>query len=250
MEYTLDAILEVGRGMVENGTDVRKVEDSLRRMISSYGISLKEVFVLNTVAIVTIKDLDGQIKTQVKRINTTRTDLGRYEDFNSLSRYIVSYQPDHRYIQDKIKDIRKVDKDNFIYYKIGYSLSPACFTIFFGGNIKDAFVSGIIGYVIYLLNIYIRKENSNKVIFTLFSSMISATIALIFSLILIGINIDKVMIGDIMLFIPGLAIINAVKDMFYGDIIAGLFGFIESIIVSLAIVAGFGLPSYLLGGVI
>ena len=41
---------------------------------------------------------------------------------------------------------------------------------------------------------------------------------------------DKIMIGDIMLLIPGIAITNSIRDMLMGDTIAGIMRLIESIL--------------------
>ena len=47
------------------------------------------------------------------------------------------------------------------------------------------------------------------------------------------------MIGDIMLIIPGLMLINSVREMLCGDIMSGLLRLLESVIISMAIACGF-----------
>lgn len=251
MENLVESILSVARGMVKSGTDVRKVEDSLKRMFNAYNITTIEVFVLSTVAIATVRaNENDKIITQIKRIDKTSTDLSRFEDYNSLSRYIVSNAPDYEYINKEVEKIQN-EKINSKYVDVsGYVVGTTFFCMFFGGNFIDAIASGIIGFLIYLMNTYLRQDTSNKVIYTLFASIVSGSVAYFFVKIGLGQNIDKIIIGDIMLFIPGLVILNAVKDMFYGDIISGIFAFVESIIIAMAIVAGFAVPSFLFGGMI
>ena len=58
---------------------------------------------------------------------------------------------------------------------------------------------------------------------------------------------DKVIIGDIMLLIPGLAFTNAVKDIFIGDTISGVMRLIETILWAAALALGFALAGWLLG---
>ncbi len=48
----------------------------------------------------------------------------------------------------------------------------------------------------------------------LLQSFVSGCIALVFVHFGFGTHVDKVMIGDIMLFIPGLLLVSAVKEMF------------------------------------
>lgn len=51
-----------------------------------------------------------------------------------------------------------------------------------------------------------------------------------------------------MLFIPGLIVVNSVKEMFTRDIVTGLYKLIEAALITVAIAAGFGLSFVLFGG--
>ena len=65
----------------------------------------------------------------------------------------------------------------------------------------------------------------------------------------LGVQLDKVIIGDIMLFIPGLGIVNAVRDLLYGDIMTGFFRLVEAIIIAGAIACGIAMALLLFGGI-
>ena len=56
------------------------------------------------------------------------------------------------------------------------------------------------------------------------------------------------MIGTIMLLIPGMALMNSVRDMLNNNAINGLFSCIDAVLTAGAIAAGFGVPLILLGG--
>lgn len=55
----------------------------------------------------------------------------------------------------------------------------------------------------------------------------------------IGENLDKIMIGGIMLIIPGVALTNSVRDLLLGDVITGLLRLCESLLVAASVAAGF-----------
>ena len=63
-------------------------------------------------------------------------------------------------------------------------------------------------------------------------------------------DVDKVLIGNIMLLIPGISFTNALRDLFVGDSIAGLLRTVEAILLALAIGAGYFLFVWLMGGVL
>lgn len=55
------------------------------------------------------------------------------------------------------------------------------------------------------------------------------------------------MIGDIMLFIPGLVIVNGVREFFYADILTGVYRLIEALLIAGAIAVGYAV-SLVIGG--
>ena len=54
-----------------------------------------------------------------------------------------------------------------------------------------------------------------------------------------GLQMDKIMIGDIMLMIPGLAMTNALRNMLVGNTISGTMRLAESLIWAAALAGGF-----------
>lgn len=63
-------------------------------------------------------------------------------------------------------------------------------------------------------------------------------------------NVDKVMIGSIMLLIPGIALTNALRDLFAGDTISGILRLLEALIQAGAIACGFALAVFLGGKIL
>ena len=55
-----------------------------------------------------------------------------------------------------------------------------------------------------------------------------------------GIKLDNIIIGGIMLLVPGLAITNAIRDTMSGDLVSGTARGVEAFLLSVAIAAGSG----------
>ena len=62
-----------------------------------------------------------------------------------------------------------------------------------------------------------------------------------------GDNVDKIMIGTIMLLIPGLSIGNSVRDMLSGETVSGFLRFGQSIILAAIIALGYGTAILFMG---
>ena len=61
---------------------------------------------------------------------------------------------------------------------------------------------------------------------------------------------NKIIIGNIMYLIPGIALTNSLRDMVSGDIMSGLLRLFDAVLVAAAIAAGYILAGQLLGGVL
>ena len=62
-----------------------------------------------------------------------------------------------------------------------------------------------------------------------------------------GLHMDTIIMGDIMLMIPGLAITNAVRNMLVGDTISGAVRLLESLIWAAALAGGFMMALAIVG---
>ena len=91
----------------------------------------------------------------------------------------------------------------------------------------------------------LKKLHINFFVLTMLCSVIGGLCANLFVSLGIGDYVDKISIGNIMLFIPGLAFTNAIRDMFKGDMVTGLIKFSESILLAITIALGFLLSGYL-----
>ena len=67
---------------------------------------------------------------------------------------------------------------------------------------------------------------------------VAALIALIAtSLSLVG-NMDTIIIGAIMILVPGIAITNAIRDTIAGDLVSGISRSVEALFIDIAIASG------------
>ena len=92
-----------------------------------------------------------------------------------------------------------------------------------------------------------RVHQQNKIIYTVVACFLAGLLAQACVGIGFGVNLDLIMIGDIMLFIPGLVIVNGVREFFYADILTGLYRLVEALLIAGAIAAGYAV-SLMMGG--
>ena len=132
---------------------------------------------------------------------------------------------------------------------LGSALAAGSCALFFGGSMTDGLVAALFGLVICRLQRHFGPQCPNRLVFNLLSALavgISITLCAFF---LPELHADKILIGDIMLLIPGLAMTNAVRDTMVGSPISGAMRLIETLLWAGALAMGFMSAFLLMGGI-
>lgn len=249
--YILSMVLDIGEEMLTCGAEINRVEDSIFRMLAAYGYRKVNVFSIPEYISVSFFDYKGNMLTQSRRIYKSSNDFHRLEELNEISRHICAHKPPVKELWTKLENMEPVSYDKKTYFTaFGYFTGGAAFTIFLGGNLLDAIAAGIVGLLLMVLGCISTVQNVNKIVYAAMSAFLGGFSAIILSYFGIGANLDKIMIGDIMLLIPGMALTTSIRDMLCGDILGGLLRFIESIMVAGAIALGYAIPIYVFGGML
>lgn len=230
-----------GKIVLESGGETYRVEDTIVRICKSYGEDKIESFVTPTGFMVSITDEYGNSTSLVKRITSRTVDLEKIYLVNDLSRSIKTKGLSFTELEDglnKIDNIKRYDKGLVILFS---ACSAAFFTLLFGGDIRDFAASFFIGALIKIAEILLNNINVNEFFINISGGALAAFLALICVHFNIAYHIDKIIIGSIMLLVPGLAITNAIRDTISGDLVSGISRAVEAFLIAIAIAAGTGI---------
>ncbi len=241
VEYTLD----IGRQMMECGAEAWRAENTMARIFRAYGLEVLDAHSIATQAAVTVKTPAGEHYTSTCMIlpDKTGTDLDRLETLNAAARAICAAPPPLEKLPKSISPSPRWSWRELI----GYLLGAGAFAVFFGGGLLDGVASAFIGGVIYLMEQLRRVHHQNRIIYTTLACFLSGLLAQVCVGVGFGIHLDRIMIGDIMLFIPGLTIVNGVREFFYADILTGVYRLIEALLMAGAIAVGYA-AALMMGG--
>lgn len=244
----LHQFLDLGEIMLNIGAEVKRVEDTLVRMGTAYGASRMNVFVITSSIVITMAFSDGMELTQTRRIlSPGGSDFTKLEEVNNLSRRCCLHPMTVPELQEEIRQLNQTQPSKSLIY-IGSVLASGGFAVFFGGTLWDALAAAIFALIICMFQDILGPICPNKVIFNLLCSLavgcgICGCVRLI-----PGLHVDKIMIGDIMLLIPGISMTNSVQDMLVGDTISGLMRLIETLLWAGALACGFMISIWMIGG--
>ncbi len=252
--YSESDVLEtasfIGRIILQNGGEVYRTEDVIRRVGEHYGYEI-ESFVTLTCIVVSLKGRNKEYNSIVTRIKSRSLNLNKIHKANKLVRRISIYS-----LGDFRERIKKIDENFFLEkqrYILGSALVGLSFGIVFGGGIIEGII-GIIGSLfIGLSAVFLEKYQINGMLVTIIGSAGATAIACLGTYLGYTDKTSVIIIACLMNLVPGLAFVNSIRDFIAGDLIAGSSRLMEVLMIatSLAIGTGMVIKAYgALGGVI
>lgn len=236
---TFPYLLDIGEAMLDSGADVHTVEETLGRMGQAYGATTMNVLVITSVIVVTMTLPDGSEYTLSRRVmSEDGTNFYQLEALTRLCNRCCVEPLRPKDLEAELKRIKCVPISNISLYGGGV-LSAGGFAIFFGGSVLDGVVSAFFAILICFALKHLRSFTPNTMIFNFGISFAIGLLIVLSAHIIPALNTDMVMIGDIMLLIPGVAMTNATRDMLSGDTISGVMRFVESLLWATSLAFGF-----------
>ena len=240
---------ELGQKLMHSGAEIHRVEESVQRLLSAYGME-PHVFAIPNCLIVSVTSPEGQPITRMCRIPAHGTDIELLERCNALCRQLcqnpLTVTEAQRLVDALIPHNPHYSPKVLL---LGYAATAAFFSLFFGGDFMDFLSAALCGLAVGLCQLYgSRLTGSNLFFRTIVLACIASGLAAVLVLTGIGHDLEAITIGTLMLLVPGMALTNAMREFMAGDILSGLTRTAEVILVGAAIALGSALPLLLFPG--
>ena len=242
----LDTAMLAAVIILESGGETFRAEETAYRICVAAGKSETEVLAFPTGIIISFNDNEGRKMSSVRRIKNRSFNLFRVERANFFSRSFDDGKLSLCELNEKLTSLKNsiVSKKSFICVSAG--ISSAMFTLLFEPKLSfsvifDVFVTFICAFFIQYLCVGTRLKNTYQFTLTFISSMVIASLSVLFTHIFgIG-NLDYIIIGAITPLLPGISLTNAIRDTVTGDIISGTARLAETLLIAIAIAGGIGI---------
>lgn len=235
--------LSTGKTMLENGAETYRVEDTVQRMIESRGIEAVHVFVIPT-GIMLSADHNRQTVTILERVNPQGIDLERIDRANLFSRQFTSGDWSLEYAEKTLQELFNTPTFPKWLRVFASGMGGGFFVLLFGGK----FIEFILAYFASAATIYATDAIDSKHLNFFIKNMIGGFIATLFSVIsvslitLIGLSatVNMVIIGPLMMLVPGVSLTNGIRDLISGELLAGSAKIMEALFIAIALAFGVG----------
>ena len=242
VKEALDIALLSGEILLSSGSEIYRVEDTIKRICSAYGIK-SECFVTPTGIFISgwAKSNPKESVSLVKRIKTRTINLHSIEMINTFSRNLQNANISYNEALHLLKGMETAPYFPFYKRLIAAGLASLSFTMLFKGTIIDGIIAGTISMLIYGLREKMNKVRLSPFFMDFICSFTAGLIAIWVSKLIIFLNADSIIVGSIMILVPGLAITNGIRDAMHGDILSSQARVSEALYTVAAIGAGVGI---------
>lgn len=241
----MDISIKAGALILENGGETYRAEETCVRVAYALGATEAHSFVTPTVVILSVSDENNICHTAMRRITNRTVNLTKIALVNDLSRRLVSRgkitstQQAERLL-DRISK-KPEHKPALLVLMAGFS--AFFFALMFGADIKEGIVGFIIGSLLRVALLLLSKFKLNSFISSVICGMFISSLcefALGFGFLSSSVT---VMTAVLMQVVPGMAIVNAIRDLISGDLMAGTARLVDAFMVAagLSIGSAFGI---------
>lgn len=240
MDYYLltEVATDLGYELAMSGAETFRVEESISRVLATYGIQ-SEVFAIPNCLHVSFETNSGKPLTRMRRIGYHGTNLEAVERYNALSRRICAEKPDPETARKWLEETRaSIRTFGVAANLLAHFLGSFGFALFFKGSLIDALWAGVCGFVVYYVSRLMDDLKTNPFFATIASSFCMALTAYFIAALGWTPNVDTVIIGTLMILVPGLLFTNSMRDIIFGDTNSGINRLVQVILIGVAIALG------------
>nr|WP_276571985.1 threonine/serine exporter family protein [Secundilactobacillus kimchicus] len=233
---TLKTALQAGRIMIENGSEVSRVEDTINRIAQNAGFPNSKVYVTITGIMMSISDRG---EAQIEPISTRTLDLEKIAQVNDLSRKFAAEAIDLEAFSDQLDYLEHHSAYFPVWVQaLSAALVSGTLEVVFRANPPDFWITCIIGMVGWLVYFGINQLVKVRFLSEFLGSVAIGLLAILAVKYQFGHSMDDIIIGSVMPLVPGVPLTNAVRDILAGDLVSGIARGVEALMSAIAIGSG------------
>ena len=242
VKKVVDLALEAGRILLKNGAEIFRVDETMIRICKRFHVEYVDTFILSHAIFISAENGMEETYTKVKQVPLSSSHLGIVAEVNELSRQIAEGLVS---IEEASRRLRKIEglSENRGYFQVfAAGAASGCYGYILGASALESMVAFFIGCILYVWVLTAKKQHISKMIVNIVGGVIITALALAAYHLPLpgGVKLDGMIIGSIMPLVPGLAFVNAIRDIADSDFLSGTVRMIDALLVFVYIAVGVG----------
>lgn len=248
-EEVLKLASEVGSLLLQNGAEISRVEETMERIAAHYGVSGENFFVLSNGIFTT-----GHSFANAEFIPIKGSRLDIVAEVNQFSRDIIQFDIPLEQAKERLAKIKNLPLKPAWEQYLGAGFGCAGFCAIFGGGLMDCAASFVAAIILNWFMSRVGSPYLSKTLANIFGGFIGTLLCILFYHFGFGESLGNMIVGTLILLIPGVAFTNGLRDVANEDYLAGITRLMDALMMFLSIAIGvcfgFIFHSWFVGGVI
>ncbi|CNK35188.1 threonine/serine exporter family protein [Streptococcus agalactiae] len=239
MQNDMSVVLRAGKLLIESGAEVYRVEDTMKHFAKALQIENFEAYVVSSSIIASGINRYGKQEAKVCNTDGVTANLGRLEAVNNLSRQIAKQDLVSPEEIVKQLDLIEHQKDySLLVTLISYFCGAGSFSLALGSSLLDSFSAAVTGLILgYFLNFMESRIHTGFLLTILGSSVVALSANLLYFSGL-GEHRSIIILGALMVMVPGAAFVNSVREFSQNNFSTGLALIMSALLICISISAG------------
>ncbi len=237
----IDTAALAGMIMLENGAEIYRVEETINYILKTSGLKTTQSFVVSTGLMISLDDPAIDALTVIRRVRKGAVNLNVVAIVNDISRRM--YKGDIT-IKEAFSQLKHIKRSQYPWWlkNICTIFVMVFFTGMFGGTFLDMAANIVVGTILAIWISIGRRIELNSLIKDMLASIVLSSVASILTRLYPVLHFKLIIVGAIMVLVPGAAITNAIRDTLHGDYTSGnaniLEAFVEAAMIALGVYVG------------
>ncbi len=222
-EEILNIASAAGRLVLESGGETYRTEDTIVSIAKSMGAKKASAFVTPTVIIVTSTDTNNCNHSAMERIRNRSVNLERIAQVNSLSRKLASRETPSNPVQvgQLLAQIEASPTYSSWFIILASGVCSLFNAFLYQGTWQEAAVSFFISMFIRFFLIFIGRFTIPNFLVSLLLGMFISFLSELSAFFGLVSSSGMVISAALIMVVPGLAAVNAVRDIIASDLVSG-----------------------------
>ena len=230
----MELAYETGAILLENGAEISRVDETMRRIAGHYGVDDESFFVLSNGIMATAKGF-----ARTKFIPIKGASLDKVVAVNQLSREVSVGKCDLDQLESRLKAIRAMRPKPAWEQIAASAFGSAAFCIIFGGGFADSIAAFVAGLVLWVYMLFVGYRHLSRIAGAITGGLLATLLCGVMYKLGLGTHLSNMIIGAIL--IPGVPFTNGIRDLAHEDYIAGITRLLDALLTFFCISMGVAL---------
>ncbi len=209
----LEFCVNLARCMVISGANLERVDLSMNLICRAYGLTDVSIFLLSSHISLSAKDEAGNYFSRQVTIPPSIIHLERLKRLNRLSYTVVNEKPEAWRLQGMLDEALNAREYHEAAFAVGQIGAIVCLSLIFGGGLTEVLITAVLTLALRFVGKLMKHAELNRLVATALIMSLATFAVMVLHTAGITSKPAALIITLCMIFLPGIPLVNAVRNL-------------------------------------